>query len=280
MATVKNVLEGKPLRCPIHPALVHLPIALFPISVLLDVASWIWPEQDLHLVRGAFLALVAGVVTGLIAAVFGLIDYTEIRVDHRARKTARLHMVLNVIAIALFSFSAVLHRAQLDEPRIALLPLLVSVVGVGLLGYSGYLGGDLVYANGVAVGRHRRATSLPQATVAAGPATADAWRPIADEEAVAEGATLRVDVEGTIIVLARVKGEVHAFQEFCTHRYGPLSEGAFQGAEVICPWHCSRFDMRTGKVTEGPAKVGLRTFRIETRAGRIWIENPDTKRSS
>ena len=86
MATVKNLLQGRPLRCPIHPALVHLPIALFPISVLLDVASWIWPDQALHLVRGAFLALVAGIVTGLIAAVFGLVDYTEIRVDHRAKK--------------------------------------------------------------------------------------------------------------------------------------------------------------------------------------------------
>ncbi|HTO04776.1 MAG TPA: DUF2231 domain-containing protein, partial [Opitutus sp.] len=134
MATVKDVLQGKPLRCPIHPALVHLPIALFPISVLLDVASWIWPHQDLHLVRGAFLALVAGIVSGLLAAVFGWIDYTEIRVDHRARKTARLHMVLNVIAIALFVISAVLHRGQIDEPRSALLPIVVSLVGLGLLG--------------------------------------------------------------------------------------------------------------------------------------------------
>lgn len=277
MATVKNVLEGKPLRCPIHPALVHLPIALFPISVLLDVASWIWPDQDLHLVRGAFLALVAGIVSGLIAAVFGLIDYTEIRVDHRAKKTARLHMILNVIAIVLFAVSAVLHRAQLDDPRIALLPLVISLVGLGLLGYSGYLGGDLVYANGIAVGRHRRETSLPHSTVEAGSANVDAWRPIADEKAIVEGATLRVDVDGTIVVLARVKGEVHAFQEFCTHRYGPLSEGAFQGTEVICPWHCSHFDVRTGKVTEGPAKVDLRTFRIETRAGKIWIENPTSR---
>lgn len=277
MATVKNVLEGKPLRCPIHPALVHLPIALFPISVLLDVASWIWPDQDLHLVRGAFLALVAGIVSGLIAAVFGLIDYTEILVDHRAKKTARLHMILNVIAIVLFAVSALLHRAQLEDPRIALLPLVISLVGLGLLGYSGYLGGDLVYANGIAVGRHRRETPLPHSTVEPGSASVDEWRPIADEHAIAEGATLRVDVDGTIVVLARVKGEVHAFQEFCTHRYGPLSEGAFQGTEVICPWHCSRFDVRTGKVTEGPAKVDLRTFRIETRRGKIWIENPSKR---
>ncbi|HTO05362.1 MAG TPA: Rieske 2Fe-2S domain-containing protein, partial [Opitutus sp.] len=159
-------------------------------------------------------------------------------------------------------------------------PIVVSLVGLGLLGYSGYLGGDLVYSNGIAVGRHRRETSLPRATIEAGSARDEGWRPIADEQALAEGATLRVDVDGTIVVLARIKGKVHAFQEFCTHRYGPLSEGAFQGNDVICPWHCSRFDVRTGKVTAGPAKVDLRTFRIATRAGKIWIENLNTKGAS
>jgi nitrite reductase/ring-hydroxylating ferredoxin subunit len=81
-------------------------------------------------------------------------------------------------------------------------------------------------------------------------------------------------VNGTTITIARIKGRVYAFQEFCTHRYGPLSEGAFEGNEVICPWHCSKFDVRTGKVTAGPAKVDLRTFGVEERDGKIWIEPP------
>jgi nitrite reductase/ring-hydroxylating ferredoxin subunit len=71
-----------------------------------------------------------------------------------------------------------------------------------------------------------------------------------------------------------VKGQAYAFQEFCTHRHGPLSEGAFEGTDVICPWHCSKFDVRTGKVTAGPAKIDLRTFRVEEREGKIWIEAP------
>src|SRR5687767_4027972 len=137
MATFKDVLEGKPLRCPIHPALVHLPIALFPVSLLLDIAGWIWADHDLQLVRAAFIALVGGIITGLLAAVFGFIDYSEIRIDHRAKKTARVHMMLNVIAIVLFAISAVLHRSEFDEARVGILPMVISLIGVGLLSYSG-----------------------------------------------------------------------------------------------------------------------------------------------
>ena len=83
---------------------------------------------------------------------------------------------------------------------------------------------------------------------------------VADASQLAEGGTLRVDLAGTIIVVASVGRRLHAFQEFCTHRYGPLSEGALEGNTVMCPWHCSAFDVPTGRVTAGPAKVNLRTF--------------------
>src|SRR5688572_937273 len=129
MPTVREVLEGKPLRCPIHPALVHLPIALFPISLILDLAGWIWPDSEVQWVRGAYIALIGGVVTSLFAAIFGFIDYSSIRVDHRAKKTARLHMILNLIAVALFIASAALHHDQRDEVRTSLLPIAISLVG-------------------------------------------------------------------------------------------------------------------------------------------------------
>jgi nitrite reductase/ring-hydroxylating ferredoxin subunit len=65
---------------------------------------------------------------------------------------------------------------------------------------------------------------------------------------------------------------VYAFQEFCTHRYGPLSEGKLQDRQVICPWHRSCFDIRTGRVLEGPAKVDLKTYSATIRGGKIFIK--------
>jgi len=144
------------------------------------------------------------------------------------------------------------------------------------LGYSGYLGGHLVYSDGVGVGRHRR-ERMPETTIRVGaggaeePGQEGGGMPVADEAALGEGETLRVEVGGVVMAIARVEGRVYAFQEFCTHRYGPLSEGVLRGCEVQCPWHNSRFDVRTGKVTQGPAKVELKTWRVEVRDGKIWV---------
>ena len=97
------------------------------------------------------------------------------------------------------------------------------------------------------------------------------WAFVCDEAELGEGETLRVDYQGTILAIARQGEELYAFQEFCTHRFGPLSEGKIQAYQVECPWHRSCFDIRTGKVVEGPAKVDLRTFPVTLRAGKIYI---------
>ncbi|MDF3056905.1 MAG: Rieske (2Fe-2S) domain protein [Rariglobus sp.] len=270
MATPKEILEGKPLRSPLHPALVHLPIALFPLSLLLDLASWLWPRPELCLVRGAFIAIAAGIGTAVIAAIAGAVDYTSIRNDHPAKKTATWHMVLNVVAVGLFSASLGLRYGSLDLERTDLLPLLVSLAGLGVLGYSGYLGGHLVYSDGIGVGRHQRRTPLPEKTIER-PAAKGKPVEIGAASLVVEGGTVRADVGGTVATVARSDGHLCAFQEFCTHRHGPLSEGKIENGEVVCPWHGSRFAMATGKVTEGPAKVDLRTFPVEEREGKIWL---------
>jgi nitrite reductase/ring-hydroxylating ferredoxin subunit len=227
----------------------------------------VWP-----LGRAAFYSLLAGIVTALIAAVFGIVDYTSIRDDHPAKKTATAHMILNLVAVGIFAVDAGLRFSSLHEPTTPLVPLLLSLGGVVVLSYSGYLGGVLVYDDGIAVGRHRRSTPLPDATIVVktdGKPTA-----IGQASQLGDGETWRVSVDGVVATVVKLGGEVYAFQEFCTHRYGPLSEGKFANCEVTCPWHGSRFDIRTGKVTAGPAKVDLRTFRVEIRDAQIWIYPP------
>ncbi|PTX97820.1 DUF2231 domain-containing protein [Opitutus sp. ER46] len=269
MPALKDVLEGKPLRSPLHPALVHLPIALFPLAVLLDVASWIADTRSVPLVSAAFIALLVGLGTALLAAVFGFVDYTDIRDDHPAKKTATTHLVLNLVAVGLFAASAGLRYSALDAARTPAAPLVVALIGLGVLGYSGYLGGTLVYDDGVGVGRHRRRTRLPETTIVR--KGTESPLPVARDADLREGETLRVSHNGIIATVARVDGAVYAFQEFCTHRFGPLSEGQLTGCEITCPWHRSRFDVRTGEPTHGPAKVALRTFKTEIRDGQIWV---------
>lgn len=272
MSAVRDLLEGKPLRSPLHPILVHLPIGLFPLALLLDAASWLLGGEHTAFVRGAYYSHLLGLATAVIAALFGLVDYSEVRRDHPARAIATRHMILNFVAVGLFAASAWFRRDAVDVAQTPALPLVLTLVGVAVLSYSGYLGGQLVYDDGIGVGRHRRPGPLPDETLVN--RGGQELVSVGDDAALKEGRTLRAEVNGVVITIARSGGGLFAFQEFCTHRYGPLSEGRVRDCEVTCPWHRSRFDVRTGKVTSGPAKVDLRTFRVEARDGKIWVEAP------
>jgi nitrite reductase/ring-hydroxylating ferredoxin subunit len=58
----------------------------------------------------------------------------------------------------------------------------------------------------------------------------------------------------------------------CTHRGGPLSEGTVEGAEVTCPWHGARFDIKTGAVMRPPAGREVRSYPVRVTGADIEIE--------
>jgi nitrite reductase/ring-hydroxylating ferredoxin subunit/uncharacterized membrane protein len=268
---LKALLQGKPFRHPLHPALVHFPIGLFLLSLILDVLSYILDDPNI-LLRASYYTIGIGIVMALLTALAGFVDRSDIRLDHPARKTANIHMTLNLAAVGLFAINFAIRGAQLDSAATPLPLILVSIVGVGLILVSGYLGGTMVYDNGIGVGRHRRFTRTPRTTIDVSMfERQDGWVAVCDVDQLHDGETLRLDWDGNIIALARQAGEVYAFQEFCTHRYGPLSEGKLRDYQVECPWHRSCFDIRTGKVVEGPAKVDLKCYSASIRAGKIFI---------
>jgi len=62
-----------------------------------------------------------------------------------------------------------------------------------------------------------------------------------------------VEVNGQNICVVNVDGKYYAIGSICTHEGGPLADGTLEGYEVECPWHNSKFDVRTGEVTSPPA---------------------------
>src|SRR2546421_11171220 len=154
---LKRLLQGKPLGHPLHPILVHLPIGLFLLSFIFDITRW---------VRPAFYTMALGVLTALLAAVPGLVDYSDIRRDHPARRTATWHMLINISVVLLYVVNLLRRRGQLDQPRVSALPFVISLICIAALSFSGYLGGILVYDHGIAVGRHRRNGKTPTETIA------------------------------------------------------------------------------------------------------------------
>jgi nitrite reductase/ring-hydroxylating ferredoxin subunit len=228
------------------------------------------------LLRGSFYAMFLGIITALLAAVPGFVDYSDIRRDHPGKATATRHMTLNLMVVAIYGINLWIRSSALGDPKISLAALFLSIIGVGLLSVSGYLGGRLIYDEGIAVGRHKRHTPIPQDTLQLSTAHAPSdgettFVPVPDAEHLRNGETLRVEIDKQVMTIAQIDDQLYAFQEFCTHRFGPLSEGSFHGFNVQCPWHNSCFDIQTGKVTNGPAKVDLKTLKVEVRDGKIGV---------
>jgi uncharacterized membrane protein len=131
---------------PLHPMLVPFPIALWIFSLVGDLIyalGWGGPVwNDI-----AFYSMLGGVIGALAAAVPGLIDYLTIS-DRTVKKVAMTHMILNLILVAMFAVNLWL---RMTLPADAAFPVILSAIGIALLGVSGWLGGELVYVHRVGV---------------------------------------------------------------------------------------------------------------------------------
>jgi glycine betaine catabolism B len=71
-----------------------------------------------------------------------------------------------------------------------------------------------------------------------------------------------LQVNGQSVCVANIDGKYFAINNICSHEGGPLADGKLQGYEVECPWHQSKFDMRTGKVKAPPAVEQQATYEV------------------
>ena len=138
----------KLLGHPVHPMLIVYPLGLLSTAVIFDVLYVVTGNSDLA--TFSFWALVAGLVGGIAAAVFGLIDWLGIPKGTRARRIGAVHGAGNVLVVALFALSLV---ARWASPQYLpdLRPLVVGLLGAGLALVTAWLGGELVYRLRVAV---------------------------------------------------------------------------------------------------------------------------------
>lgn len=83
-----------------------------------------------------------------------------------------------------------------------------------------------------------------------------------------------IQADGTTLALFNLGGTFYAIDNKCTHVGGPLGEGAVEGNVVTCPWHGSRFDIRTGKVLGPPARRPVPTYRVEIQGREVFVELP------
>ncbi|HEY7109632.1 MAG TPA: Rieske 2Fe-2S domain-containing protein [Nitrososphaeraceae archaeon] len=80
-----------------------------------------------------------------------------------------------------------------------------------------------------------------------------------------------VQVNGQSVCVANIDGEYYAINNICTHEGGPLADGVLEGFEVECPWHQSRFDVRTGAVEAPPASEPETTYEVKVDGEDILV---------
>jgi nitrite reductase/ring-hydroxylating ferredoxin subunit len=77
-------------------------------------------------------------------------------------------------------------------------------------------------------------------------------------------------IEGRRIALCRTASGVHALDNTCPHRGGPLAEGDIIGEEIVCPWHLWAFDVRSGWCP-GSTTVGVAAHDVKIENGRVLV---------
>jgi uncharacterized membrane protein len=132
----------KLLGHPIHPMLIVFPLGLLATAVIFDILYVATANDDLA--TFSYYALVAGVISGLLAALFGLLDWTKIPKDTRARRIGAVHGVGNVIVTGLFALS--LASRWGDAAYLpTTLPMVLGLIGAVIALFTAWLGGELVY---------------------------------------------------------------------------------------------------------------------------------------
>jgi uncharacterized membrane protein len=141
---------------PVHQMLIVFPLGLLGSSVVFDAIQRVrgggWSQA-------AWYMIAAGVVAGLVAAVFGFIDWLGIPPHTRAKRIGLWHACGNVVVLLLFATSWLLRRDSPAAPP--LLAFLVALAGLALACVTGWLGGELVDRLGIGVdaGAHADAPS-------------------------------------------------------------------------------------------------------------------------
>ena len=142
---------------PIHQMLIVFPLGLLATSLFFDIIALATDHAGLF--QAAYYMIAAGVISGLIAAVFGLIDFLAIPNGTRAKRVGRMHGGGNVVVVVLFAASWFLRRDAPGDP--STLAIALSAIAFALGGVTGWLGGELVDRLGVGVddGAHLDAPS-------------------------------------------------------------------------------------------------------------------------
>ena len=244
---IKDLLSGSYVGHPVDPLMITVPIGPFTSAAVLDLTG------D----RTAARRLIGlGILSSLPVAATGASDWSD--TAGAERRVGLVHAALNTVALGAFATSWVLRRSP-ERGTVS------SLVGLGILGASGWLGGHLSYALGVGVD-----------TTAFSQVPTD-WTDVCDTADLLDGWPKAFTVEGESVLVISRAGRIHAMLNRCTHRGAPLNEGELVGDCIECPWHDSRFRLEDGMIEQGPASRPQPVLQTRVEGTRVLVRRPEPR---
>jgi 3-phenylpropionate/trans-cinnamate dioxygenase ferredoxin subunit len=98
-----------------------------------------------------------------------------------------------------------------------------------------------------------------------------------DFDTLVDGKPVKIMVDKTAVCLVKIKDEVFAVEDTCSHADASLSEGELNGYRIECWLHGAEFDLRTGEAVVPPAVAPLKRFIVERNSDQLLIDHPNTQ---
>jgi len=151
---------------PTHPPLTDATIGSFAFAGLAATADVLGISDDAA-THGWWLALFAGLLFSIPTIATGFADWLRIRSGTPLWRTATTHMIVNLIATAIFLATLLVGRESFDSGDVDTASYVLTLVGLGFLALGGWLGGTIVFVHGMRVlelaeePTHRAAAPVP-----------------------------------------------------------------------------------------------------------------------
>jgi nitrite reductase/ring-hydroxylating ferredoxin subunit/uncharacterized membrane protein len=247
---------------PIHPILICFPIAFFTATLFFDLAGYFSQSQFWRI--GRYMEI-AGIVSALVAAIPGIIDYIfTVPPASSAKNRATRHATFNVIMLILFATALIVRK---DEPALGV--VVIELVALIFMSIAGWHGGTLVHRNQIGVDtRYAHAGKWREKYYG----QAGGLLEVATTDELKCNQMKLLHVNKKRIVLARTESGYVAFSDHCTHRGGSLAGGSMACGIVQCPWHGSQFNVATGEVKAGPASEKIAVYKVAEQNGKIFLK--------
>jgi nitrite reductase/ring-hydroxylating ferredoxin subunit len=94
---------------------------------------------------------------------------------------------------------------------------------------------------------------------------------VAETKDIAPSNMKGIDLASEKVCIANIEGNYYAIGNVCTHMGGPLADGKLEGYEIQCPWHGSKFDVRTGEPTRPPAQRAVPSYEVKIENNNILV---------